>query len=84
MTSQETPNISAELHSNISLLHQRKSMCLLSYWGSKLNLICTILAGSPALICIALASSTALKVSDIGCMVGLSSAEGTRRMSSLN
>jgi hypothetical protein len=84
VTSQETPDISTGLHANISLLHQRKSTSSLSYLGSKLAPIYMVLAGSPTSICTALASSAALKVPDIRGMAGLSSAEGTQKLSSLN
>jgi hypothetical protein len=39
VTSWETPDISSELHTNMSLLHQRKSTSSLSYLGFKLALI---------------------------------------------
>jgi ethanolamine utilization microcompartment shell protein EutL len=68
----------------MSLLHRRKSTSLLSYLGSKLASICTVLVGSPASICMALASSIALKALDVGGMAGLSDAKGTQRLSSLN
>jgi hypothetical protein len=65
MTSRETPNISTGLHTNMSLLCWSKSMSSLSYLGFKLAPICTVLAGSPASICTALVSSSALKAPNI-------------------
>jgi Fe2+ transport system protein B len=59
-------------------------MSLLSYLGSELTPICMVLARSPTLICTALASSVALKESDVGGMARLSGTEGTRGLSSLN
>jgi hypothetical protein len=72
------------LHANMSLLHRRKSTSSLSYLGSRRAPIGTVLAGSPASICMTLASSAALKAPDVGGMAKLSGAEGTWRLSSLN
>jgi hypothetical protein len=59
-------------------------MSSLSYLGSKLALICTVLEGFPASICMALASSSILKTSDVRSMAKLSGAMGIRRLSSLS
>jgi hypothetical protein len=59
-------------------------MTSLSYLGSKLAMICMVLARSPASICTALASSAALKAPNVGGMVGLSGTEDTQRLSSLS
>jgi hypothetical protein len=64
VTSRETPGIFAGLHTNMSLLSRRKSMSSLSYLASKLVPIYMVLAGSPASIFMALASSSILKMSD--------------------
>jgi hypothetical protein len=84
MTSWEMPDISTGLHANISLLHLRKLMSLLSYLRSKLALICMVFVGSPALICTALASSSVLKVPDVGGVVGLRGLASTWRLKSLS
>jgi hypothetical protein len=59
-------------------------MSSLSYLGSKLALICTVLAGFPVLIYTALASSSTLKMLNVGGISEPSSAMGNRRLSSLN
>jgi hypothetical protein len=58
-------------------------MSSLSYLGSKLVSIYTVFVGPPSSICMALASSGALKALGIKSIAGLSSVEGTRRLSSL-
>jgi hypothetical protein len=68
----------------MSLLHQKKSTNSLSYLGSKLAPICTVLAGSSISICTTLVSSAALKMPDVEGMAGLSDAVGTRRLISRN
>jgi hypothetical protein len=68
----------------MSLLRCRKSTSSLSYLGFELASICTVLVGSLASIRMALASSAAMKAPDVGGMAELSSAKGTRGMSSLN
>jgi hypothetical protein len=73
MTSRETPDISIRLHANMSLLCQRKSVNSLPYSGFKL-----------ALICMALASSTTLKLPDEEGMAGLVKTGGARRLSSIS
>jgi hypothetical protein len=83
VTPRETLDISAGLHANMSLLHQRKSMSSLSYLGSEFAPICTVLAGSLASICTTLESSGTLKVLDVDGMAGWSGIEGTQRLSSL-
>jgi hypothetical protein len=84
VTSRETPSISARLHANMSLLRRRKSTSSLSYLGSKLAPICTVLAGFLASICTTLASSSILKTLDIGGMAGLNGVVGIQRLSSLS
>jgi hypothetical protein len=59
-------------------------MSSLSYLGSRVAPIYTVFVGSPALICTALVSSSALKAPTMGEMAGPSDTEGTRRLSSLN
>jgi hypothetical protein len=59
-------------------------MSSFSYLGSKLALICMIFVGSLTSICMALASSAALKAPDVGGMAKLSGIKGTRRLSSLS
>jgi hypothetical protein len=59
-------------------------MYLLSYLGFKLAPICTVLSAFPASICMALASSYALKTPDIREIAELSRAVGNRRLSSHN
>jgi hypothetical protein len=59
-------------------------MSSLSYLGSSVAPICRVLAWSPASICMALASSVALKALAVRGMAGRSSVEGTRRLSSLS
>jgi hypothetical protein len=59
-------------------------MSSLSYLGSKLALICMVLVGSSASICMDLASSATLKEPNIGGMAGLSGVDCTQRLSSLN
>jgi hypothetical protein len=83
-TSRETPDIFAKLHANMLSLRQRKSTRSLSYLGFKPSLIWTVLAGSSASICTALASTTALKASDEGGIAGLGDDEVAWRLSSLN
>jgi hypothetical protein len=68
----------------MSLLHERKSMSSLSYFGFKLALIGMVLAGSSMSICMALASSTTLKMLDEGGMAGLGDAEVAWRLNYLN
>jgi hypothetical protein len=83
-TSWEMPSNSIGFHANMSMLRWRKSISSLSYLGSKLTSIYTVLAGSLALIHMALASSSILKTPDGGGMVGLSGFAGTWRLSSLS
>jgi hypothetical protein len=59
-------------------------MSSLSYLGSKLAPICTVLAGSLTSIYTALASSGVLKTPNVKGMAGLSSAVGTKMLISLN
>jgi hypothetical protein len=59
-------------------------MSSLSYLGSKLTPISMVLAGSLGQMCLALASSSVLKMLAIEGMAGLSSAMGTQRLSSLS
>jgi hypothetical protein len=68
----------------MSLLHCKKSTSSLSYLGSKLAPICTVLPGFLISICTALASSSALKTLDVGGITGLSGAVGNWRWSSLS
>jgi hypothetical protein len=84
MTSEETFGISAGLHTNMSLLWRRKSTSSLSYLGSRVVLICTVLVGSLASIHMALASLVTLKAPTVGGMARPSGTEGTQRLSSHN
>jgi hypothetical protein len=84
MTSWGTPNISSGLHTNISLLHQRKSMSSPSYLGFRLAPIWTVLAGSSTSIYTALASSATLKALDDAGMVGPVKGGDTWRHNSLS
>jgi hypothetical protein len=84
VTSRETPDISTKLHVNMSMLHQRKSMSLLSYLGSKLAPIYMVLARSLALICTALVSLSVLKMLHIRGMARLSSVVGILILRSLS
>jgi hypothetical protein len=59
-------------------------MSSLSYLGSRVAPIYTVLVGSMASICTALASSAALKASDVGGMARPSGTEGTHWLSTLN
>jgi hypothetical protein len=59
-------------------------MSSLPYLGSKLASICTVLVGSLASICTALASSSILKMPDIGGITGLSGVVLNQRLSSLS
>jgi hypothetical protein len=59
-------------------------MSSLSYLGSKLVTICTVLAGSLVQMCTTLASSSVLKMLDVEGMARLSSAIDNRRLSSLS
>jgi hypothetical protein len=56
----------------------------LSYLGSKLAPICTVLAGFPTSICPALASSFALKTLNVRGISRPSGAMGNQRLSSLS
>jgi hypothetical protein len=71
VSSHEMLGISIGLHATMSLWHQRKSTSSLSYLGLKLAPNWMVLAGSMASICMALASSAALKVPGMGGMAGL-------------
>jgi hypothetical protein len=66
VTSLEMLGIFAGLHTNMSLLQWRKSTSSLSYLGSRVAPIFTVLARSPASICTALASSATLKALAMG------------------
>jgi hypothetical protein len=59
-------------------------MTSLFYLGSKLALICTVLAGSPASICMALASLFILKMHDTVGVAWLGGAVAIQRLSSLS
>jgi hypothetical protein len=59
-------------------------MSSLSYLGSKLASICTVLADSPVQMCMTLASLSILKMLDVEGMAGPSGAMGTQRLSSLS
>jgi hypothetical protein len=59
-------------------------MVSLSYFGSRLAPICTVLTGFSVLICMALASSSSLKAQNVEGIPGLSGATGNRRLSSLS
>jgi hypothetical protein len=59
-------------------------MSSLSYLGFKPSPSRMVSTGSSASICMAFTSSTALKASDEGGMVGPGDTEGTRRLKSLN
>jgi hypothetical protein len=59
-------------------------MSSLSYLGSKLALICTVLGESPATICMALPSSSVLKMADMVGIAGLSGTIGNQRLRSLS
>jgi uncharacterized membrane protein YjjB (DUF3815 family) len=59
-------------------------MSLLSYLGSKLAPICTVLARSLVLIYTELASSSTLKAPNIKGITGLSGVMGNRRLISLS
>jgi hypothetical protein len=83
-TSQETADISAELHTNMSLLCWRKSTSSLSYLGFQLAWICTVLSGFLASICMPFAYSSTLKMLDVRGIVGLSGAIGNQTLSSRN
>jgi hypothetical protein len=84
VTSRGTPGISTGLHANISLLHRRKLVSTLSYLGSRLAPICTILAGCSVQMCTTLASLSVLKTLDVEGMAGSSGVVGTQRLSSLS
>jgi hypothetical protein len=84
VTSRETPDISIGLRANMSLLHWRKSMSSLSYLGSKPTLICMVLVGFLASICMPLASSSILKTLDVRGISGLSGVMGSQRLNSLS
>jgi hypothetical protein len=59
-------------------------MSLLSYFESRLAPICVVLAWFLASTGTTLASSSALKMPDVGGIPGLSGAMGNQRLSSLN
>jgi hypothetical protein len=83
-TSRDTPIVSAGLHVNMSLLHWRKLTSSLSYLGSRLAPICKVLAGFSVLMGTAVASSSALKMLDVGSIPGLSDVVGNQRLCSLS
>jgi hypothetical protein len=66
VTFREMAIISTGLHAKMSLLIGRKSMSSLSYLGSKLAPICTVLVGSSTSIFKAVASSASLKMLKVG------------------
>jgi hypothetical protein len=83
-TSWETPDISVGLNANRSQLHWRKSTSSLSYLGSKLAPIHTVLVESSMPICTTLASLSVLKMPGVGGIQGLSGVAAKRRLSSLS
>jgi hypothetical protein len=83
-TSRETPGISVRLHTNRSLFPWRKTMSSLSYFGSRLAQIYTVLARISVSICMALASSSALQAPNVRGIPGLCAVMGNRRLSSLS
>jgi hypothetical protein len=84
VTSREAPSISVGIHTNRSLFCWRKSTSSLSYFGSWLAPICMVLAGCSMSICTTLASSSALKASDVEGIPGLSGITGNQKLSSLS
>jgi hypothetical protein len=84
MTSRGMPNISTELHTNMSLLHQTKSMSSPSYLGFRSASISMVLVRSSTSICMALASSAVFKALDEVGMARLVEVGSTQRHSSLS
>jgi hypothetical protein len=78
VTSRETSDIFASLHTKMSLLYQRMLMSLPSYLVLKPALIWMVLVRSSASICTTLASSSAL-VPDMESMARLVKESGALR-----
>jgi hypothetical protein len=79
----DTRHFCQALHEHVPIVLEEVESSL-SYLGSKLALIYTVLARFPASICMALASSSVLKTLDVNRISRLSGAMGIQRLSYLS